>query len=60
MRQAVRVLDIVTKQTRALRRRDLIEEFQRASVPEAGRSMRAVAGAYWGITTEIAGNSCQS
>ena len=42
-RQAMRVLDIVTEQTRALRKRTLIGDFK-ANVRK---------GAYWGITTKI-------
>jgi len=42
-RQAVRVLDIVTEQTRALRKRRLIADFK--------QSVRK--GTYWGITTKI-------
>lgn len=42
-RQAIRVLDIVTEQTRALRKRSLIADFK--------ESVRK--GAYWGIRTSI-------
>ena len=42
-RQAIRVLDIVTEQTRALRKRRLIEDFK----------AKVRTGTYWGITTSI-------
>lgn len=41
--QLMRVLDIVTEQTRALRRRTLVGSFDR----------KEKAGTYWGITTQI-------
>ena len=41
--QLMRVLDIVTEQTRALRRRTLVDAFER----------REKRGTYWGITTQI-------
>jgi len=44
MRQTVRVLDIITDQTRALRKRRLIDDFKKS----LGR------GSYWGIRTTIA------
>jgi NTE family protein len=53
-RQAVRVLDIVTEQTRALRRRELIAQFQKAKAAAPGTADAAHRGAYWGITTKIA------
>jgi NTE family protein len=43
-RQAMRVQNIVTEQTRALRRRELVEALERADGPS---------GSYWGITTRI-------
>jgi NTE family protein len=51
-RQAIRVLDIVTEQTRALRRRMLIQNFQQG---ESGgsESARKKSGTYWGIRTRI-------
>jgi len=55
-RQAMRVLDIVTEQTRALRRRKLVEDFRQthegpiAAAP-GGASVRN--GTYWGIKTTI-------
>jgi NTE family protein len=54
-RQAMRVLDIVTEQTRALRRRRLMQDFKQ---PDDGtvddRSAEPVRkGTYWGITTRI-------
>jgi NTE family protein len=48
-RQAIRVLDIVSEQTRALRRRRLLHDFQQAG--EAATSRRN--GTYWGIRTRI-------
>jgi NTE family protein len=42
-RQTLRVLDIVTQQTRALRKRQLMADYERG----------ARKGAYWGITTSI-------
>jgi NTE family protein len=42
-RQAMRVLDIITDQTRALRKRELLDSFQKGQK-----------GTYWGITTRIA------
>ena len=56
-RQVVRVLDIVTEQTRALRRHALVEEFEAGRVAAgsaAGGIPGARRGAYWGITTKIA------
>ncbi len=52
-RQAVRVLDIVTEQTRALRRGELIDQFQNASAAVPGTPAAARRGTYWGITTRI-------
>lgn len=52
-RQAVRVLDIVTEQTRALRRGELIAQFQRARTAAPGTADAARRGGYWGITTKI-------
>jgi NTE family protein len=52
-RQAVRVLDIVTEQTRALRRGELIDQFERARTAAPGTADAARRGAYWGITTKI-------
>lgn len=46
LRIATRVMDIVTEQTRALRKRRLIDDFKN---PATGRE-----GAYWGIRSEIA------
>lgn len=42
-RQAIRVLNVVTEQTRALRKRTLIKDFQQ----------KVREGTYWGITTMI-------
>ncbi len=53
-RQAIRVLDIVTEQTRALRRRELMQNFQQTH--EEGRVEPIPAtrrGTYWGIKTQI-------
>jgi NTE family protein len=53
-RQAIRVLDIVTEQTRALRRRTLMQSFQQSQ--EEGRTEDAPPkrrGTYWGIRTKI-------
>ena len=53
-RQAIRALDIVSEQTRALRRRALMQSFQQTH--EAGIEDAAAAtkgGSYWGITTRI-------
>jgi NTE family protein len=54
-RQLVRVLDIVTEQTRALRRRRLMQEFKQEH--EEGLADRAQPqkkkGTYWGIRTSI-------
>jgi NTE family protein len=53
-RQAIRVLDIVTEQTRALRRRGLMQDFQQTQ--EEGRvepSPPKRKGTYWGIKTKI-------
>jgi NTE family protein len=53
-RQAIRVLDIVTEQTRALRRRALMQDFQQTQ--EAGLTASTAAnrnGTYWGIKTKI-------
>jgi NTE family protein len=54
-RQAMRVLDIVTEQTRALRKRTLVQAFQQAEA--AGGAATGAGpgrkGAYWGITTLI-------
>lgn len=53
-RQAIRVLDIVTEQTRALRRRELMQNFQQTH--EEGRVEAIPAtrqGTYWGIKTQI-------
>lgn len=46
LRMSTRVMDIVTEQTRALRKRRLIDDFKN---PASGRQ-----GAYWGIRSEIA------
>jgi NTE family protein len=53
-RQAMRVLDIITEQTRALRRRKLMQDFQQTH--EEGRESSGAAmkkGTYWGIKTLI-------
>lgn len=54
VRQPIRVLNIVTEQTRALRRRALMREFQQTqhdgSVPGGAPSKK---GTYWGIRTHI-------
>lgn len=53
-RQAIRVLDIVTEQTRALRRRRLMQDFQQTQ--EDGRvdpQPLTRKGTYWGIKTKI-------
>jgi NTE family protein len=52
--QAVRVLDIVSEQTRALRRRALMRDFQQTQ--EEGRSEPRPPkrkGTYWGVRTKI-------
>lgn len=54
-RQAIRVLDIVTDQTRALRKRWLMQQFQQshaASVEDGAQAAKKM-GTYWGITTHI-------
>lgn len=53
-RQAVRVLDIVTEQTRALRRGELIDQLKQAASAPAGTPLAKRGGTYWGITTKIA------
>jgi NTE family protein len=53
-RQTIRVLDIVVEQTRALRRRALMQAFQQTQ--EQGRAESAPPrrrGTYWGIRTRI-------
>jgi NTE family protein len=50
-RQAMRVLSIVTEQTRALRKRELVEYFKEAAA--AGGASSCDKGTYWGITTRI-------
>lgn len=53
-RQSIRVLDIVTEQTRALRRRTLMQDFQQTH--EEGKAEPVPAkrkGTYWGIKTKI-------
>jgi len=53
-RQAIRVLDIITEQTRALRRRKLMQDLQQTH--EEGREAPVAAvkkGTYWGIRTRI-------
>lgn len=54
-RQAVRVLDIVTDQTRALRKRWLMQQFQQSTDAALGDGAQAAKkmGTYWGITTRI-------
>jgi NTE family protein len=52
-RQAVRVLDVVTEQTRALRRGEMIAQFEQAKTATPGTPAAARLGAYWGITTSI-------
>ena len=52
--QAIRALDIVSEQTRALRRRALMQSFQQTH--ESGLEKAeapAKGGSYWGITTRI-------
>ena len=49
-RQAIRVLNVVTEQTRALRKRTLINDFKQ----------KVREGAYWGITTKIGDYSLPS
>lgn len=54
-RQAVRVLDIVTEQTRALRKRALMQSFQQAEEEGLKRNAPPTKrGSYWGIRTKIA------
>jgi NTE family protein len=54
-RQSMRVLDIITDQTRALRKRKLMQDFQQTQ--EAGRERADLPalrrGTYWGIKTKI-------
>ena len=50
-RQAMRVSSIVTEQTRALRKRELVEYFKVAAATGGAGSYHK--GAYWGITTRI-------
>ena len=50
-RQAIRVLDIVSEQTRALRRRALLHDFQQAR--DGARAATGRSGTYWGIRTQI-------
>lgn len=54
-RQSIRVLDIVTDQTRALRKRWLMQQFQQADAApiEDAAPQPKKAGTYWGITTRI-------
>lgn len=54
-RQAIRVLDVVTDQTRALRKRWLMQEFQQTQEEGLEDSTQPVRrkGTYWGITTQI-------
>jgi NTE family protein len=51
-RQAIRVLDIVTEQTRALRRRRLLEDFTQMEHEGANAAPKRK-GTYWGIRTRI-------
>jgi NTE family protein len=55
-RQAMRVLDIITEQTRALRRRKLMDDFkqtQHGGTGEPGPPQPVKKGTYWGIRTRI-------
>jgi len=54
-RQAMRVLDIVTEQTRALRKRHLVQDFQQTHEGPIDNPNAAPIrnGTYWGITTKI-------
>src|SRR6185369_8194122 len=54
-RQAIRVLDVVTEQTRALRKRWLMQEFKQSQEEglEDPTQPAKKNGTYWGITTRI-------
>lgn len=54
-RQAIRVLDIVTDQTRALRKRWLMQQYQQAHAAPIEDATRPPTkrGTYWGISTRI-------
>lgn len=55
-RQAIRVLDIVSEQTRALRRRKLMDDFkqtQHEGSGDPGPGEARKKGTYWGIRTRI-------
>lgn len=54
-RQAIRVLDVVTDQTRALRKRWLMQEFKQTQEEGLDDPTRPAKkkGTYWGITTRI-------
>lgn len=53
-RQVIRVLDIVTEQTRALRRRALMQSFQQTHEPGLDAAgVAAKQGTYWGVKTRI-------
>ena len=54
-RQAIRVLDVVTDQTRALRKRWLMQEFKQTQEEGLENPTRPASkkGTYWGITTRI-------
>jgi NTE family protein len=55
VRQPLRVMDIVTEQTRALRRRMLMDQLQQAQHEGAGLQPAGAPkpGTYWGIRTKI-------
>jgi len=51
--QLRRVLDIVTEQTRALRRRRLMEDLQAAAAQADAGATASSRGTYWGVRTRI-------
>lgn len=60
-RQAIRVLDIITEQTRALRRRKLMQDFQQTQEPGLTSPAEPVRhGTYWGIKTCIGAYAVQN
>ena len=55
-RQAVRVLDIVTEQTRALRKRSLMQQYQQTHegpIDAGGSTAAKKRGTYWCVKTKI-------
>lgn len=54
-RQTIRVLDIITEQTRALRKRWLLQQYEQAHATpvQDATQLRGKLGTYWGITTPI-------